>query len=378
MGVGCQTVKLARHAARAGAPAVALAAAVRPGASRPQRIVAGGALLGMWSAAYAKYRKAGRQTTAREYELLRTASWEAFTRHYNERVPTIEEEFDVWGEFHQHRHEMRYDLVADEVRRFTPRGGTILDIGCGSCLVADRVADLDATYVGLDFPAHHIAYARKRFVDAENRLQTTFVRGDGEKLPLRPNTVDTVVLSEVIEHLMRPEFAVWEISRVLRPGGVLLMTTNNASEVPLRSPFSHLFAWIEKAVGATHPSLISRRPWVWPQPVDPDLLPEGSPPVYLPHTHHIQGETKKLFAAAGLDTFKWTTFEFPPPQAATTAWLERHGEPGKRAVDAIEAVATRVPGVRRLGCHVFMRARKQRMPVAANPPPGVWPGPFSA
>ena len=371
-------MKLARHAARAGAPAVALAAAVRPGASRPQRIVAGGALLGMWSAAYAKYRKAGRQTTAREYELLRTASWEAFTRHYNERVPTIEEEFDVWGEFHQHRHEMRYDLVADEVRRFTPRGGTILDIGCGSCLVADRVADLDATYVGLDFPAHHIAYARKRFVDAENRLQTTFVRGDGEKLPLRPNTVDTVVLSEVIEHLMRPEFAVWEISRVLRPGGVLLMTTNNASEVPLRSPFSHLFAWIEKAVGATHPSLISRRPWVWPQPVDPDLLPEGSPPVYLPHTHHIQGETKKLFAAAGLDTFKWTTFEFPPPQAATTAWLERHGEPGKRAVDAIEAVATRVPGVRRLGCHVFMRARKQRMPVAANPPPGVWPGPFSA
>ena len=367
-----------RRAARPGAPALALAAAVRPGASRAQRIVASGALIGMWSAAYAKYRQAGKATTAREYDLLRTASWEAFVRHYNERVPTIEEEFDLWGEFHQHRHEMRYDLVADEVRRFTPPGGTILDIGCGSCLVADRVADLDATYVGLDFPAHHIAYARKRFVDADHRLHTTFIRGDGEKLPMRPNTVDTVVFSEVIEHLMRPELAVWEISRVLRPGGVLLMTTNNASEVPLRSPFSHLFAWIEKAVGATHPSLISRRPWVWPQPVDPELLPEGSPPVYLPHTHHIQGETKKLFAAAGLDTFKWTTFEFPPPQAATTAWLERHGEPGKRVVDAIEAVATRVPGVRRLGCHVFMRARKERMPVAAAPPPGVWPGPFSA
>ena len=343
-----------------------------------QRAVAASALVGIWTAAYAKYRKAGRASTAREYELLRTASWEAFTRHYNERVPTIEEEFDLWGEFHQHRHEMRYDLVSDEVRRLTPAGGTILDIGCGSCLVADRVLDLDATYVGLDFPAHHIAYAKKRFVDADHRLRTVFVRGDAEGMPLRSGSVDTVVFSEVIEHLMRPELAVWEIARVLRPGGVLLMTTNNASEVPLRSPLSHLFAWIEKAVGADHPAVISHRPWVWPTPVDPELLPPGSPPVYLPHTHHIQAETRALFAAAGLITFKWTTFEFPPPQAATARWLEQRGESGQRVVDAIEAVATRLPAVRRLGCHLFMRARKDGAPTAAAPPAGVWPGPFSA
>ena len=377
MGVGDEGVKATRRAARVGAPALALAAIVRPGAPRWQRAAAATALVGMWSAAYANYRRAGRAATAREYELLRTANWDAFTRHYNERVPTIEEEFDLWGEFHQHRHEMRYDLVAGEVRRVTPAGGTILDIGCGSALVADRVADLDATYIGLDFPAHHIAYARKRFLDADQRLRTAFVRGDAEGMPLRSASVDTVVFSEVIEHLLRPELAVWEIARVLRPGGVLLMTTNNASEVPLRSPLSHLFAWLEKAVGADHPALISRRPWVWPVPVDPELLPAGSSPVYLPHTHHIQGETRALFTAAGLSTFKWTTFEFPPPQAATTAWLERRGERGRRLVDAIEGVATRTPGVRRLGCHLFMRARKEGSPVAVAPPAGVWPGPFS-
>jgi hypothetical protein len=31
----------------------------------------------------------------------------------------------------------------------------------------------------------------------------------------------------------------------------------------------------------------------------------------------------------------------------------------------------------RLGCHVFMRARKVSDPVSPTPPPGVWPGPFS-
>jgi len=155
------------------------------------------------------------------------------------------------------------------------------------------------------------------------------------------------------------------------------MTTNNASEVPLRSPLSHLFAWLEKAVGAEYSELISLRPWVWPEPVDPALLPEGSPPVYLPHTHHIQAETRRLFAAAGLHTVEWSTFEFPPPQSRTAQALEARGEPGRKVVDVIEAVARRVPLVNRLGCHLLMIARKEGRADAAEPPPGVWPGPFS-
>jgi SAM-dependent methyltransferase len=377
VGVGETTVRLVRRAARAGLPTLLLAAALRPGAPRNQRGAAAAALLALWSVVYARYRRQGKAETAHEYELLRSANWEAFTRHYNEQVPTIEEEFALWGEFHQHRHEMRYDLVADDVRRHVPAGGTILDIGCGSALVADRVLDVNARYVGLDFPAHHLGYAAKRFLDMPRQLETVFIRGDGERLPLRDGTVDVVVLSEVLEHLLEPDRAVWEISRVLRPGGVFLMTTNNASEVPLRSPLSHLFAWIEKAIGADRPALISRRPWVWPVPVDPVLLPPGSAPVYLPHTHHIQAETRAMFAAAGLDTFQWTSFEFPPPQAVSTAWLEARGDGGKKVVDLIEAIASKTPVVRRLGCHIFMRARKVGAPVAPTPPRGVWPGPFS-
>jgi SAM-dependent methyltransferase len=197
-------------------------------------------------------------------------------------------------------------------------------------------------------------------------------------LPFLDSSFDVVVMSEVIEHLLQPERAVWEVARVLRPGGVYVMTTNNASEVPCRSPLSHLFAWIEKALGAYHPAVISLRPWVWPERVDPEILPEGSPDLYLPHTHHIQGETRAMFAAAGLDTFHFSTFEFPPPQSELAAWLDGHGEPGRRAVDVIESVARSIPLVNRLGCHLFMIARKRRSPIASEPPPGVWPGPFSS
>jgi SAM-dependent methyltransferase len=366
-----------RLALRPAVPAALLAAALRPSASARQRLVASLSLASFWSVVYARYRRFGKARTAWEFEQLASTNWEAFTRHYNECVPTVEEELDMWGDYHRHRHEMRYDLVADAVRDHLPAGGRVLDVGCGAALVADRTLDLDTTYVGLDFGGYHITYAAKKHHDVPSRLQTRFCRGDGEGLPFPDGSFDVVVMSEVIEHLLRPELAVWEVGRVLRPGGVYVMTTNNASEVPLRSPLSHPLAWLEKALGAHHPRLISLRPWIWPERVDPEIVPEGSPDVYVPHTHHIQAETRALFAAAGLDTFHFSTFEFPPPQSATACWLDRRGELGRRTVDIVEAVARRTPLVSRLGCHLFMIARKSRPAVSPQPPPGVWPGPFS-
>lgn len=369
---------IARRLKRAGTNAAAaglLAAAVRPATALPARLAAGAGLSAIWMRSYVQYRRMGKAQTRREYELMRTASWDAYTRHYNERVPTIEEEFDVWGEYHQHRHEMRYDRVGAAVRSHLPRGGRLLDIGCGSALVADRILDRDATYVGIDFGGRHVAYAVRRFEEMTHPLRLCFGRGDAELLPFADNSFDVVVISEVIEHLLRPQRAVWEIARVLRRGGQLVLTTNNASEVPLRSPLTHCLAWLEKALGAHRPELISLRPWVWPHKIDPDLLAPGAPPVYLPHTHHIYGETKRLMEAAGLSPVEWSTFEFPPPQSASAKWLDSQGELGRYVVDLIEAVAIRTPLVRRLGCHLFILARKTEDPIASSPPPGLWPGP---
>jgi SAM-dependent methyltransferase len=275
---------------------------------------------------------------------------------------------------------MRYDLVAADARKHLPDGGMMLDLGCGSAMVADRLQDRTFTYVGMDFGGPHILYAKKKYADhaaSDGSMRTVFVRGDGEKLPFSDGTFDVVVMSEVIEHLLRPDVAVWEISRVLKPGGVYVMTTNNASEVPCRTPLSHPFAWLEKALGAYRPAMISLRPWVWPERVDPDLLPDGSEDVYLPHTHHIFAQTRDMFAAAGLDNVSWKTFEFPPPQSRSAAWFERRGDLGLRLVDALEAVAIRTPLIKRLGCHVFIVSRKTRQPRTPQPE-GVWPGPLSA
>ncbi len=366
---------------RIAAPPLLLAAAGSRGSSPAVRGAALSALAAVWAFTYSRYRKRGLQQTAREWELMRTGTLEAFSRHYNECVPTLEEELDLWGEYHGHRHEMRYRLVSNRVRRAVEDAQgpvDVLDVGCGAALVADQLRDAWLRYVGLDFGGHHITFAADKHRNGSpGHLQASFVAGDAERLPFRDASFDVVVWSEVIEHLMRPELAVWEVARVLRPGGTLVLTTNNASEMPLRLPLSDPLAFLEKALGFRHDWLISERPWVWPWPVDRSILPAGSPDVWMPHTWHKQAETSRLFAAAGLTTRHASTFEFPPPQSRTARWLDRRGAAGRRLVDALEAVCIRVPLVKRLGCHVLMVAERTGDPVAP-PPPGIWPGPFSS
>lgn len=336
------------------------------------------ALALLWFVTYSRYRKRGIAETAHEWELLRTATPEIFARHYNECVPTVEQELDLWSDYHGHRHQMRYRLVGEAAAAALPRsGGVVLDIGCGSGLAADQLASLDVHYVGLDFGGPHIESAAARFAGSTGLpLATSFVRGDGERLPFRDATVDVVVFTEVIEHLLRPELAVWEIARVLKPGGTLVMTTNNASEMPLRFPLSDPMAFAEKAIGFHRDRLISHRPWVWPEPVSAVVLDGQPTPAWVPHTWHKQAETRRMFAAAGLATVRATSFEFPPPQSKSARWLDARGSAGRWLVDRLEALCTHLPMVNRLGCHLLMVATRIDGGCAA-PPPGIWPGPFS-
>lgn len=343
----------------------------------PVRLVLAVLLVALWVVTYSRYRRRGIAETAHEWELLRTATPQIFARHYNECVPTVEQELDMWSDYHGHRHQMRYRLVGEAAGSALSPGGVVLDIGCGSGLAADQLESHDARYVGLDFGGPHITSAAARFAGrSARRLSTAFVRGDGEHLPFRDATVDVVVLTEVIEHLLRPELAVWEIARVLKPGGTLVMTTNNASEMPLRFPLSDPLAYAEKAIGFRRDRLISHRPWVWPEPVSETVLDGRRMPAWVPHTWHKQEETRRMFAAAGLKTVRATSFEFPPPQSRSARWLDARGAAGRWLVDRIEWVCSHLPFVNRLGCHLLMVATRVEGG-APEPPPGIWPGPFS-
>ncbi len=99
----------------------------------------------------------------------------------------------------------------------------IVDVGCGDGSATSLVTQLDAgnTVIGVDWSATALAQARARGL--------LVVQGgvDTSGLPLPDSCADVVIMSELLEHLVDTDAAVDEARRVLRPGGVLLLSTPN-------------------------------------------------------------------------------------------------------------------------------------------------------
>jgi SAM-dependent methyltransferase len=83
------------------------------------------------------------------------------------------------------------------------------------------VRRLGHTVVGIDWSIRALRDAQRQGL--------LLIRGaiDAPGLPLATGSVDVVILSEVIEHVVDTDSAIDEIHRVLRPGGRLLLSTPN-------------------------------------------------------------------------------------------------------------------------------------------------------
>src|SRR3954453_2495582 len=97
-------------------------------------------------------------------------------------------------------------------------GTRLLDVACGPGRCAAAAAARGAVPVGLDMAVGMVAAARARHPELE------FRQGDAERLPFADASFDAVVAGFVVNHLPRPESALAECARVLRPGGSVAVT----------------------------------------------------------------------------------------------------------------------------------------------------------
>jgi SAM-dependent methyltransferase len=92
-------------------------------------------------------------------------------------------------------------------------GTRLLDVASGPGYLAARAAARGADVIGLDFSAAMVATARVL------HPAVAFREGDAEELPFAGGPFDAVAMNFGILHLARPEAAIAEAGRVLRPGG---------------------------------------------------------------------------------------------------------------------------------------------------------------
>lgn len=104
-------------------------------------------------------------------------------------------------------------------------GKDVLDLACGEGYGSRILLEAGARrVVGVDISPETVAHAQRTYGDSP-ALQ--FIQGDAALVPLPDAAVDLVVSFETIEHHDRHEEMLTEIRRVLRPDGLLVMSSPN-------------------------------------------------------------------------------------------------------------------------------------------------------
>jgi SAM-dependent methyltransferase len=106
-------------------------------------------------------------------------------------------------------------------RAHIPRGGTVLDAGCGRSLFTEIRGEWPFTIVASDVDHALLRSRQSEFP------KVRWAVADAHPLPFKDAAFDALFAGELVEHLPEPKDALVEFHRVLRPGGTLLLTTPN-------------------------------------------------------------------------------------------------------------------------------------------------------
>lgn len=107
-----------------------------------------------------------------------------------------------------------------------PAGGTrVADLGCGTGVLMESMCRAFPSWsiMGID-PSHPPGAGQRQLVE-----RGTIWHGSAYEVRADDGSYDLIVMCEVLEHLNRPDAALREVRRLLRPGGVAIVTVPNAS-----------------------------------------------------------------------------------------------------------------------------------------------------
>ena len=105
------------------------------------------------------------------------------------------------------------------------KGLNVLDLACGEGYGSALLAETAESVIGMDIDQETVDHANEKY----RKINLSFRQGDAANIPLKDHSIDAVVSFETIEHIdeMLQNQFLQEIDRVLKPDGLLIMSTPN-------------------------------------------------------------------------------------------------------------------------------------------------------
>lgn len=131
------------------------------------------------------------------------------------------------------------------------KGRTVLDVGCGGGLASEPLARLGGTVTGIDPGAENIGVATTHA--RQMGLPITYRQTTAETLAETDATFDLVVCLEVLEHVPTPGDLVATLTKLVAPGGVLVLSTLNRTAKSYALAIvgaEYLLRWLEPGTHA--------------------------------------------------------------------------------------------------------------------------------
>lgn len=224
-----------------------------------------------------------------------------------------------------------------------PAGGSAVDVGCGSGLMAVELASRGMQVNAYDSSSEMVRQAQHTAESWGLAGMVQVARADAHELPLASASARVIVALGLIPWLPEPQRAVNEMARVLAPGGWLILTADNGlrlnvltdpSENPLFAPLRPVYRALER----------------W----------RGQAPGSAPYYRHRPAQVRQMLLAAGLQPTLETTVGFGP-----FTFMGRHVLSDERSIALnrrLEGWAEGHSELRRHGWHVLVSAQRAGVP----------------
>lgn len=116
----------------------------------------------------------------------------------------------------QGRRKVILDTLGKHMTSAQGQRPVILDIGCGTGMMLEDLQNMGAA-TGLDFSMVALEYCKNRGIDKLGRADVRY-------LPIKSNSVDLITALDLIEHIEDDHGLMDEFYRVLKPGGIAVMS----------------------------------------------------------------------------------------------------------------------------------------------------------